>query len=208
MVERRDGDGAAVLGGRGQHALVEVLRGQGTGGVVHRDDVDLAGLDVVGEQRERLPLGGVPGRAAGHHRHLWLLVVERGLDRGPDGLLLAVAHHQHHPSYAGNGARRGHRAGDHRHAAQRQQHLVHLGADAGAGAGRQHDDGGSHQWTSAVAIAAMPSPRPVRPSPSVVVADSETGAPTASCSTAVASSRRGPSRGRLPMTCTATFPIS
>ena len=33
--------------------------------------------------------------------------------------------------------------------------------------------------TIAVAIAAIPSPRPVSPSPSVVVAESDTGAPTA-----------------------------
>ncbi len=33
--------------------------------------------------------------------------------------------------------------------------------------------------SSAVAIAATPSPRPVRPSPSVVVAETDTGAPTA-----------------------------
>ena len=44
--------------------------------------------------------------------------------------------------------------------------------------------------TSAVAIAATPSPRPVSPSPSVVVADTLTGAPTASESAASASARR------------------
>lgn len=55
----------------------------------------------------------------------------------------------------------------------------------GAGRGRQ-----DRATTSAVAIAATPSPRPVSPSPSVVVADSATGAPTASDSTAWASSRR------------------
>ncbi len=42
-------------------------------------------------------------------------------------------------------------------------------------------------------MAATPSPRPVRPSPSVVVADTDTGAPTAVDSTASASARRGPS---------------
>jgi O-acetylserine/cysteine efflux transporter len=44
--------------------------------------------------------------------------------------------------------------------------------------------------TSAVAIAATPSPRPVSPSPSVVVADTLTGAPTASDSATSASARR------------------
>ena len=45
--------------------------------------------------------------------------------------------------------------------------------------------------TRAVAMAAIPSPRPVRPSPSVVVADRDTGAPeSASLSTAIASARR------------------
>lgn len=62
--------------------------------------------------------------------------------------------------------------------------------------------------TSAVASAATPSPRPVRPSPSVVVAETCTEAPTAADSAASASARRGPSRGRLPMTWTATLPIS
>ena len=54
--------------------------------------------------------------------------------------------------------------------------------------------------TRAVAIAATPSPRPVSPSPSVVVAETVTGAPQAAESTAWASSRRGPSFGRLPIT--------
>src|SRR4051794_32372787 len=130
------------------------------------------------------------------------------LDCGPDRVLLAVADHQHHPLYAGYRQRRGDRASDHRKAAQRQQHLVDLAADPRAGAGREDDDGRTHQWTRAVAMAATPAPRPVSPSPSVVVAASETGAPTASRSTALASSRRGPRRGRFPMTCTATFPIS
>ena len=188
--------------------VVEVGRGEGPGRVVHRDHVDLAGLDGVGEQAEGLPLRRVPRLPAGHHRDLGRVGGEVRLDRRAHGLLLAVAHHQHHPSYAGDGAGGRHRAGDHRDAAERQEHLVDLGADAGPGAGRQHDDGRPHQWTSAVAIAAMPSPRPVRPSPSVVVAESETGAPTASWRTAVASSRRGPSRGRLPITWTATFAIS
>ena len=57
------------------------------------------------------------------------------------------------------------------------------------------------RMTRAVAIAAMPSPRPVRPKPSVVVAERETGAPErASLSTAAASARRFPILGRLPIT--------
>lgn len=44
--------------------------------------------------------------------------------------------------------------------------------------------------TSAVASAATPSPRPVRPSPSVVVAETVTGAPAADDSAASASARR------------------
>ncbi len=44
--------------------------------------------------------------------------------------------------------------------------------------------------TSAVAIAATPSPRPVSPRPSVVVAETLTGAPTAAESAASASARR------------------
>ena len=58
-----------------------------------------------------------------------------------------------------------------------------------------------------MAMAAMPSPRPVRPSPSVVVAERLTGPPIASLSSCWACSRRGPIFGRLPMTWTATLPI-
>lgn len=62
--------------------------------------------------------------------------------------------------------------------------------------------------TSAVATAATPSPRPVSPSPSVVVADTLTGAPAAADRAASASALRRPSRGRFPITCTATFPTT
>src|SRR6266568_979639 len=58
-------------------------------------------------------------------------------------------------------------------------------------------------------MAAMPSPRPVRPSPSVVVADTLTEAPdSASLSIFSASARRGEIRGRFPITCTATLPMT
>jgi hypothetical protein len=60
-----------------------------------------------------------------------------------------------------------------------------------------------------VAIAAMPSPRPVRPRPSVVVPEMLTGAPdSASDMTFSASARRGAIFGRLPITCTATLPMT
>ena len=52
----------------------------------------------------------------------------------------------------------------------------------------------------------MPSPRPVSPSPSVEVALTDTGAPTAADSAASASARRGPIRGALPITWIATLP--
>jgi hypothetical protein len=51
------------------------------------------------------------------------------------------------------------------------------------------------QWTRAVAIAATPSPRPVSPRPSVVVAESETGAPTTSASSRLGLGARAPMRG-------------
>src|SRR5262252_6842140 len=55
----------------------------------------------------------------------------------------------------------------------------------------------------------MPSPRPVRPRPSVVVPDTLTGAPpSASDSTFSASPRRGAIRGRLPTTQMATLPTT
>src|SRR5690625_2064980 len=57
--------------------------------------------------------------------------------------------------------------------------------------------------STAVAVAEMPSPRPVNPSPSEVVAETATGAPAASLRTRWASSRRGPNVGRLPTNCTA-----
>src|SRR6266567_6100828 len=58
-------------------------------------------------------------------------------------------------------------------------------------------------------MAAMPSPRPVRPSPSVVVADTLTEAPdSASLSIFSASARRGATRGRFPITWTATLPMT
>src|SRR5699024_1280761 len=56
---------------------------------------------------------------------------------------------------------------------------------------------------SAVATAASPSPRPVKPSPSLVVPETATGPPIAAESTCWASARRGPIFGRAPMTCTA-----
>ena len=52
--------------------------------------------------------------------------------------------------------------------------------------------------TTAVATAARPSERPVKPMWSVVVAETETGAPKISLSTRSASSRRGPIFGDCP----------
>ena len=58
-----------------------------------------------------------------------------------------------------------------------------------------------------MASAATPSPRPVRPRPSVVVAEIDTGAPMAPPRAASASARRGLSFGRLPMTWTEALPM-
>ncbi len=60
----------------------------------------------------------------------------------------------------------------------------------GTGTGTGTADQAQDSTTSAVAIAAMPSPRPVSPKPSVVVADSPTGAPAADDNAASASVRR------------------
>jgi len=58
-------------------------------------------------------------------------------------------------------------------------------------------------------MAAMPLPSPVKPSPSVVVANSDTGAPfSAAESAAIASWRRPANFGRLPIICTETFEIA
>ena len=128
----------------------------------------------------RRPLRRVPGRPAVHHEHLAVAEVRRHgvLDSGP----VLGPHDEHETAYVGEREGVAHRPDEHRHVAQRQQHLVDLGADPGAGAGGQDDDGraGGHgRVTSAVAMAATPSPRPVRPSPSVVVAERLTGAASA-----------------------------
>ena len=56
--------------------------------------------------------------------------------------------------------------------------------------------------TKALAMAAMPSPRPVKPIWSVVVAVTDTGQPTAADNAASASARRVPIFGRLPTMAT------
>src|SRR5207344_3501060 len=61
---------------------------------------------------------------------------------------------------------------------------------------------------SAVAIAAMPSPRPVNPRPSVVVAARLTGAPIVLLMISSASARRELSFGRSPINWTATLAMS
>ena len=58
-------------------------------------------------------------------------------------------------------------------------------------------------------MAAMPLPSPVKPRPSVVVANSDTGAPFSAAERAtIASLRRPANFGRLPITCTETFEIA
>ena len=60
-----------------------------------------------------------------------------------------------------------------------------------------------------MAMAAAPSPRPVRPRPSVVVADRLTDAPARAADRACSASvRRGAILGRLPTTWTATLPMA
>ena len=92
--------------------------------------------------RRRAPLRGVPGGAAGDDEHLAVAEVRR--DRRATASCSPGAHHQHHPAYVGDGERVAHRPGQHRGVAERQQHLVDLGPDPGAGAGGEDHDGGGH----------------------------------------------------------------
>ena len=97
VIEPRDRDGAAHSLGGAQDRFVERRARQGPGGVVHRDDVDVACLDRRGEEGECGPLREVPGRAPGDHRDLGRLEAEVWLHRRAYGVLLAVADHQHDP---------------------------------------------------------------------------------------------------------------
>ena len=85
-------------------------------------------------------------------------------------------------------------------------------ANAGMeGVGKYSDADGLYPadgTTRAVAMAASPSSRPVKPSRSDVVAATETGQPAARLSASSASCRRGEKRGRCPISCTATLPGS
>ncbi len=120
----------------------EGATGEGAGAVVDRDDVDLAPLDLAREDPQGGVLGPVAGVATGDDEHLVVAEV------GPEGLadrgLLAVAHHDDHASYVVEGERVAHRPGEDRGVAQREQDLVDLGPDTGAGAGGEDHDSGGH----------------------------------------------------------------
>ena len=216
VVERRDRDRATVLGGRGQHALVEVPARERPGGVVHRDHVDLAGLDVVGQQGERPPLRGVPGLAAGHHRHLGCRVrpTEVSGGRGTARRRRAPPPARRRAPRAPPGVRRarpapsapsGRRPG--RPPSGSSTLLTSAPTRVPAPAARTTTAArisGPGRWRSRRCPRRARSGR-ARPWSSRTATPARRSRPR---STAVASSRRGPSRGRLPMTCTATFPIS
>ena len=137
-----DGDRAAVLARGRDGGGEEVATGQRTGTVVDRDDVDLAPPDLAGEDPQGGLLGRVPGVAPGDDEHLVVAEVRReGL---ADRVLLAVAHHHDHAAYVVEGERVAHRPGEDRGVAQRQQDLVDVGSDPGAGAGGEDHDGGGH----------------------------------------------------------------
>ncbi len=123
----------------GEGALEQVGAGQRARRVVHRDHPDRAGVDLVGEHPERLPLRVVAGRAAGHQQHLAVAEVRR--QRLAHRLALLGPVHDHHTAYVGQAQRGPDRVGDHGHAAQRQEHLVHPGPEPRAGSGGHHDHG-------------------------------------------------------------------
>src|SRR5699024_10543284 len=129
--------------------------------VVDGDHVDLPGLHVGGQDTYGGPLRGVPGRAAVDQEHLAGAQVgsHRRLHLGP----LLGAHDQHDAPDVVEGEHGADRPGEHGRVAEGEEHLVDRGPDTSAGAGCQDHDGDGHQagTTSAVAIAATPSPRPV-----------------------------------------------
>ena len=106
--------------------------------------------------RSACPLGGVPGVAAGDQQHLAVPQVRR-----QGGLASSArssgAVHDDHPADGGQRQRGPDRPGDHRDAPQRQQHLVDLGAQPGAGAGRDHHHGGVGPADVGVGHGAKPS---------------------------------------------------
>ena len=76
---RDDRECAAVLLGRGDHLAPQRGGGERPGRVVDGDDVELAGLDVVGQGLEGPPLRLVPGGAALDHPEV--VLPEVGGDR-------------------------------------------------------------------------------------------------------------------------------
>ncbi len=139
---RGNGDRPADLGCDGDGGVEELGAGQWPGRVVDRHDIDLPGLDVAAEGAQGVPLRAVTGRAARDEQHLTR--AEHGDDGVADGGLLARGMDEHDPAYVGSAKRRSQRHAQHGGVAQRQQHLVDLGADPGPGAGGQDDDGSGH----------------------------------------------------------------
>ena len=140
-----DGERPAVLAGGRDRRLEQRRPGQRPGTVVHRDDVDLAGVDVLGQRLQRRPLRGVPGGAAGHQADLAL--TEQRRDRLADGVLVAGADAEHQPHQVRHRQRGAHRLAEHGGVAEGQQHLVGVRADPAAGPGGEDHDGGGHGQT-------------------------------------------------------------
>ena len=67
-----------------------------------------------------------------------------GVTASATAVLLAGADHEHDPGHVADLERGAHRPGQHGGVAERQQHLVHVGADPAAGAGGEDHDGGGH----------------------------------------------------------------
>ena len=116
-------------------------RREGSGRVVDRDDVDLAGDDVLPERPQCGVLGVVPLLATVDEPDVMDAQVRS--ERLGDLVAVLGADDYDDPVDAGHGQGRPHAVREHRDAVEREQHLVAVGPDPAPGAGGEHDDRGS-----------------------------------------------------------------